>query len=216
MPLLPVDRMFFKFFSFVFCVFFSFNVQAESLYQQAEKAWQHGHSDAAISLLQQRLEYQSEDYQAWFLLGVAQVQAKHLHQAIEAFRQVIILRADLAEPHVNLAVIYNELDDVDAAVFELQQALKKHPEYAVAEENLADLYIKLALQHYKNSLQQQGNATVLQRYKRLLRVRDTKVPQFHIKSSKVKRLKQTVDDMAGDALPVHVHPIKEAIVEGSE
>lgn len=112
------------------------------------------------------------DYQAWFKLGVVYSSEHHFHQAINAFRKVIALRPDLAEPHNNLAVIYNELGDDDSAVQELQIALKKQPGYTKAEENLADLYLKLAIEHYHNVLDQAPNPVLSARYERLLHVRD--------------------------------------------
>ncbi len=152
----------------------SWQVQAESVNDQAKQALSLGHVTAAEDLLNKQVQAKPDDYQAWFLLGVAQAQGKHFHQAIEAFRRVIELRNDLAEPHNNLAVIYNELGDVKSAVHELEQSLQKHPGYAIAEENIADLYVKLALQYYKKSLLKNDNPALKQRYARLLQVRDTR------------------------------------------
>ncbi len=152
----------------------SWQVQAESVNDQAKQALSLGRMDAASDLLNKQVQSEPRDYQAWFLLGVAEARGKHFHQAIEAFRRVIELRDDLAEPHNNLAVIYNELGDVKAAVSELEQSLQKHPGYAIAEENIADLYIKLALQYYKKALLKNDNPALTQRYARLLQVRDTR------------------------------------------
>ncbi|MDQ6955692.1 MAG: hypothetical protein Q9M21_00705, partial [Mariprofundaceae bacterium] len=66
------------------------------------------------------------------------------------------------------------LGDVKAAVSELEQSLQKHPGYAIAEENIADLYVKLALQYYKKSLVKNDNPALKQRYVRLLQVRETR------------------------------------------
>ena len=153
------------------CIF-SANVQADSLIKQAKQALDAGRVDVAADLLQKKVAAEPRDYQAWFMLGVSHARSKRFHQAIEAFRRVIELRHDLAEPHNNLAVIYNELGDVKAAVVELEQSLVKHPGYAVAEENIADLYVKLALQYYKSALEKGENPMLSGRYARLLRVRD--------------------------------------------
>ncbi|MDQ6956050.1 MAG: tetratricopeptide repeat protein, partial [Mariprofundaceae bacterium] len=150
----------------------SWQVQAESVNDQAKQALSLGRVAVATDLLSKQVQSEPRDYQAWFLLGVAEARDQHFHQAIEAFRRVIELRNDLAEPHNNLAVIYNELGDVKAAVVELEQSLKKHPGYLIAEENIADLYVKLALQYYKKALLKRDDATLMQRYTRLLHVRD--------------------------------------------
>ncbi len=152
----------------------SWQVQAKSANDQAKEALNLGRVAAAAEILNKQVQTKPDDYQAWFLLGVAQARGQHFHQAIEAFRRVIELRDDLAEPHNNLAVIYNELGDIKAAVHELEQSLQKHPGYAVAEENIADLYIKLALQYYKKALVKNDNPALSQRYARLLQVRDSR------------------------------------------
>ncbi|MDQ6968399.1 MAG: tetratricopeptide repeat protein [Mariprofundaceae bacterium] len=176
----------------------SWQVQAESVNDQAKKDLSLGRVAVAEDLLNKQVQSEPNDYQAWFLLGVAQARTKHFHQAIEAFRQVIELRNDLAEPHNNLAVIYNELGDVKAAVSELEQSLQKHPGYAIAEENIANLYIKLALQYYKKALVKNDNPALTQRYARLLQVRDNRrhvkesVPHDVAQAEKLKKPVQVV------------------------
>lgn len=140
-----------------------------------EQAKQDMHAEryaTAVEHLRELVAKEQDNYEAWFLFGVAHVHEQQYHQAIEAFRHVIELRPKLAEPHNNLAAVYNNLGDTKAAVRELETALAKRPNYVVAEENLADLYIKLALQHYRNSLNQGSNAAIEQRYARLLKVRN--------------------------------------------
>jgi len=132
-----------------------------------------GHSEAAVNALNELVGNDPDDYQAWFLLGVAASRQQQFQQAIEAFRKVIELRPELAEPHNNLAVIYNEQGDVRAAVKELEASLVKRPGYAIAEENIGDLYVKLALEHYRNAMEKGGNAPLQQRYTRLLQLRDS-------------------------------------------
>lgn len=133
-------------------------------------------SQEAVRMLEHSVEVDADDYHAWFLLGVAHSRQRQFHQAIEAFHKVSELRPDLAEPHNNLAVIYNELGDVRAAVRELEVSLEKKPDYATAQENIADLHIKLALQYYKKALEQSPNESLTKRYQRLLRVRDPGAP----------------------------------------
>ena len=113
--------------------------------EQAKQAMQAGHYAQALKTLESLVKQEPNNYEAWFLFGVAQVHEQQDHQAIEAFKHVIELRPNLAEPHNNLAAVYNNLGDTQAAIRELETALKKRPNYAVAEENLADLHIKLAL-----------------------------------------------------------------------
>ncbi|MFQ5518515.1 MAG: tetratricopeptide repeat protein [Mariprofundus sp.] len=149
----------------------STQVIAAGMYEQARSDLSAGRVESALASLARMLKDKPEDYHAWFLFGVAHARKQSYHQAIEAFRRVIELNPALAEPHNNLAVIYNELGDVHAAVRELEQSLAKRPGYAVAEENIADLYVKLALLNYRSALEKQPNAQLEQRYNRLLQVR---------------------------------------------
>ncbi len=139
---------------------------------QAKADLKQGRYTDAIEQLRTLVKNDADNYEAWFLFGVAHVHEQQFHQAIEAFRQVINLRPDLAEPHNNLAAVYNNLGDTKAAVKELEIALEKRPNYTIAEENLADLYIKLALQHYRNTLKTSPNPVIEQRYARLVQVRN--------------------------------------------
>jgi len=139
---------------------------------QAKADLKQGRYTDAVEQLRTLVKNDAGNYEAWFLFGVAHVHEQQFHQAIEAFRQVINLRPDLAEPHNNLAAVYNNLGDTKAAVKELEIALEKRPNYTIAEENLADLYIKLALQHYRNTLKTSPNPVIEQRYARLIQVRN--------------------------------------------
>jgi Flp pilus assembly protein TadD len=51
---------------------------------------------------------------------------------------------ELPEPHNNLAVIWAKRGSYDQAQIELQAALAINPDYAIAHENLGDVYSRLA------------------------------------------------------------------------
>ena len=148
---------------------------ADEPYHQAKANIENGRIDLALEQLKRAVKREANDYQAWFLLGVAYTRGQQFHQAMESFRRVIEINPQLAEPHNNLAVIYNALGDYRAAVDELEASLLKKPDYAVAEENLADLYVKLALENYRSALEKAPHPTLEQRYMRLLKVRDPRI-----------------------------------------
>jgi len=148
---------------------------ADEAYHQAKANIENGRIDLALEQLKRAVKREANDYQAWFLLGVAYTRGQQFHQAMESFRRVIEINPQLAEPHNNLAVIYNALGDYRAAVDELEASLLKKPDYAVAEENLADLYVKLALENYRSALEKAPHPTLEQRYMRLLKVRDPQI-----------------------------------------
>ncbi len=150
-------------------------IQAEDIYDQVKSDIRAERTQAALITLRGLVKERPDDFHAWFLFGVASAHLNQYHQAIEAFRHVIALNPDLAVPHDNLAVIYNELGDVPAAVHELEQSLAKRPDNPVAEENLADLYVKMALSHYRSALEREPTSQLERRYMRLLQVRDPDV-----------------------------------------
>jgi len=88
-----------------------------------------GKTAAAIAVLKEVVGQSPDDYQAWFLLGVSQSKQHQLNESATSFRKVAKLRPNLAEPHNNLAVIYNELGDLRAAVQELETSLSINPDY---------------------------------------------------------------------------------------
>ncbi len=59
---------------------------------------------------------------------------------------------ELAEPHNNLAVLYQRTGQSQKAREALERALLNRPGYSLAYENLGDLYAALALQTYERGL----------------------------------------------------------------
>ena len=135
-----------------------------------------GQDTAAINTLKHAVAKKPDDYQAWFLLGVTQARKQLFEDAIASFHQVIELQPRLAEPHNNLAVIYNEKGDLRAAISELEASLELNPAYVTAHENIGDLYVKLAAESYKKALLGNDNAELARRYARLLQIRTANQP----------------------------------------
>jgi len=133
-----------------------------------------GQATQAVEALEKRTKETASDYQAWFLLGIAYTNLKKFDKAIQAFHKVSELQPDLAEPHNNLAVIHNEQGNYKAAVQELETSLQKSPDYPVAEENLGDLYTKLALQHYRKALDKKPSPSLQKRYQDLIQAMNFK------------------------------------------
>jgi tetratricopeptide (TPR) repeat protein len=67
---------------------------------------------------------------------------------------------ELPEPYNNLAVLYASQGQYDKAKQSLEMAIRTHPSYATAHENLGDIYAKMASQAYDRALQlDRSNAT---------------------------------------------------------
>jgi Flp pilus assembly protein TadD len=59
---------------------------------------------------------------------------------------------ELPEPYNNLAVLYAQQKQFDKARTALEMAIRIHPGYATAYENLGDLHSRLASQGVRESL----------------------------------------------------------------
>lgn len=108
--------------------------------------------DKALSRTELALQQQPSDAQLRFLKGMILVSQKRRTEAIEVFTQLANEAPDQAEPYNNLAALYAEGGDLDQARVALETALRKKPDFALAQENIGDLYAKLASLTYDQLL----------------------------------------------------------------
>jgi tetratricopeptide (TPR) repeat protein len=95
-----------------------------------------------------------------FLRGVVLADMGKRAEAIEAYTQLIQEYPELPEPYNNLAVLYAQGNEYDKAREALEGAVRANPNYAIAYENLGDVYAKLASQSYAKAQQiDPGNTT---------------------------------------------------------
>jgi tetratricopeptide (TPR) repeat protein len=76
---------------------------------------------------------------------------------------------ELPEPYNNLAVLYAAQADYERAKNSLEMAIRTHPSYATAHENLGDIYAKMASQAYDKALQLDKSNTSAQTKLALIR-----------------------------------------------
>jgi Flp pilus assembly protein TadD len=86
--------------------------------------------------------------QARFLKGVVETELGRTEAAITVFRALIEDYPELPEPYNNLAVIYAQRGEYDSARSALETAIRTAPNWAVARENLGDIYARLAAAEY--------------------------------------------------------------------
>ncbi|MDO5653518.1 MAG: tetratricopeptide repeat protein [Brachymonas sp.] len=73
---------------------------------------------------------------------------------------------EIAEPHNNLAVLYAQAGELDMARVSLENALRVNPHYAMALQNLGDVYRRIAHDHYSRALAlQPGNRALQEKIK---------------------------------------------------
>jgi len=140
---------------------------------EAGAMMQSGAYSQAISVLQARLDTQPDDYEAAFMAGMAYAQLGRFPEAIEMFHHVATMKPELAEPHANLAKIYHEQGQYEAAVGELNRVLAMRSGDPVVEQNLADLHLLLALKHYRFALDGINSGPLWDKYRQLARLQES-------------------------------------------
>jgi tetratricopeptide (TPR) repeat protein len=138
---------------------------------EARSLIRQGRPDAAIELLDRYLSTASEDPQARFLRGVAFAESDRRQEAIDVFSALVTDFPNLPEPYNNLAVLYASEGELDEALFTLFEAIRIHPSYATAHENLGDVYATLAKREY-------AAATDLDRTSNSARVKHAKLNEL--------------------------------------
>ncbi|KAF0812543.1 hypothetical protein IGB42_02832 [Andreprevotia sp. IGB-42] len=101
-----------------------------------------------------------QDAQIRFMRGLALTELGRTDEAIKAFVSLSEDYPQLPEPYNNLAVLYAQQNQLDKSRAALQMAIQTNPSYAIAHENLGDLYARLASQAYSKALQLENNNTV--------------------------------------------------------
>ncbi|WP_018606414.1 nuclear transport factor 2 family protein [Uliginosibacterium gangwonense] len=127
---------------------------------EAQTYLQQGQHAQALEQVDKVLAANSKDRQARFLKGVILAEMNKLDDAAAVFIKLSEEAPELPEPYNNLAVIYAQQKQYEKARAALEMAIRTHPSYAVAHENLGDLYAKMARQAYDRALQiDAGNST---------------------------------------------------------
>jgi len=130
-----------------------------------------GSDDEAIAQLKQAVSENRRDYRSRVELGKAQARLKLYDEAIESLRSAVFLKANLAEPHIHLAKIYTDRDELDKAVREFEMAREINPESVAATDGVDDLYARLA-----RAMQQTQTPELRALYERMARMRDAVNP----------------------------------------
>lgn len=131
------------------------NDQVAKLYKQGNLAKALEQADAYLAL-------KPTDAQMRFHKGLILTEQKKTADAIRIFSSLAEEYPDLPEPYNNLAVLYASQGQYDKAKGALEAAIRTHPSYATAHENLGDIYAKMASQAYGKALQLDKDNTAAQ------------------------------------------------------
>jgi len=105
----------------------------------------------AIAILDGLTKERPREPQARFLKGLALADSGQPDAAIVVFQAVLGDYPELPEPRNNLAVLYAQKGQYGLAREELEAAIAAAPDYAVAYENLGDIYARLAAVNYEKA-----------------------------------------------------------------
>jgi tetratricopeptide (TPR) repeat protein len=103
-----------------------------------------------------------KDPQMRFIKGVVLTEMGQTADAMSLFTTLTQDYPELPEPYNNLAVLYAAQNQFEQARVALDMAIRTHPSYATAHENLGDVYIQLASQSYSKALKLEPNKTSVQ------------------------------------------------------
>ena len=143
--------------------------QADTL-QDISKLIKQGQHAQALEQVDKYLAGKPKDAQGRFLKGIVLTEMNKPNEAIAVFSKLTEDFPELPEPYNNLAVIYAQQKQFDKAKQALEMAIRTHPSYATAHENLGDIYARLASQAYDKALQIDSSNPTAQ--KKLALIRD--------------------------------------------
>jgi tetratricopeptide (TPR) repeat protein len=126
---------------------------AANSYEDASKLFKQGNYPAALEKIETAITSNPRDARARFLKGLILTEQGRPADAIKVFTLLTEDYPELPEPYNNLAVLYASQGQYDKARKSLEMAIRTHPSYAIAHENLGDVYAKMASEAYDKALQ---------------------------------------------------------------
>lgn len=119
--------------------------------REVERLFRSGDTAQAMQRADKAIAERPRDAAMRFLRAVMLSELQRTGEAVEALNQLIADFPDLPEPYNNLAVLYAGQGRIDSARELLETALRHDPGYAVAQENLGDVYVRLAQRAYERA-----------------------------------------------------------------
>jgi len=110
-----------------------------------------GRTAQALETIDAYLTKKPNDMQARFLKGLILTEQKRENEAIDVFVRLTQDNPEYAEPYNNLAVLYAAQGNLEGARKALETAVRVNPKYITAQENLGDVYARLAVAAYERA-----------------------------------------------------------------
>lgn len=127
--------------------------------EEVAKLYKQGNLAKALEQAEAYLATKPKDAQMRFQKGLILTEQNKIVDATKVFSSLSEDYPELPEPYNNLAVLYASQGQYDKAKSALESAIRTHPSYSTAHENLGDIYAKMASQAYGKAFQlDKGNA----------------------------------------------------------
>jgi Flp pilus assembly protein TadD len=127
---------------------------------EASALLRSGQQHKALQQINAYLESKPTDPQARFLKGVILTEQANTDEAIKIFTALTADYPKQPEPYNNLAVLYAGQGNYEKAVQALEMAIHVKPNYAVAEENIGDLFAFRAGEAYERAAKLESSVTI--------------------------------------------------------
>lgn len=130
-------------------------------YAPVNRLLRDGQLSQAMARADQYLAKNPRDPQMRFLKALIQQDGGQREAAIASYERLIQDYPELPEPYNNVAVLYASQNRFEKAREALEMATRNSRSYAIAHENLGDVYARLASEAYRQAVQlDAGNTTV--------------------------------------------------------
>lgn len=130
--------------------------------EEVAKLYKQGNLAKALEQADIYLATRPKDAQMRFQKGLILTEQNKIADATKIFSSLSEDYPELPEPYNNLAVLYASQGQYDKARGALEMAIRTHPSYSTAHENLGDIYAKMASQAYGHALQLDKENTAAQ------------------------------------------------------
>ena len=121
--------------------------------KEAQRLYAQSKLPGALEKVDAYVKAMPKDPQGRFLKGLILAEEKKNAEAIQVFSALTEEFPELPEPYNNLAVLHAAQGNYERARTVLELAIQANPQYAMAHENLGDIYAQLAGRAYDKALQ---------------------------------------------------------------
>ena len=125
--------------------------RVQTTVDQANRLMQDKQFELALKTVDTGLKASPRDPRLRFLYGVILDRLGRSKEAVDVFQQLTEDYPELPEPYNNLAVLAAASGDLEMARTWLERAVRALPNYALAQENLGDVYVRLAVRAYERA-----------------------------------------------------------------